>query len=1003
MRPSSPNSMDGVVPITLVVPSPPAESPGPESESQSARSVESLSSSNSGGESGSAQAFRAQISGDSSVAQPERPVAELLPGSVPVTRRESSADDLLKRRPSAKAAKTPSLKEFSEARKRQSFANVARKASDAAFMASCEGMDAAARRQSVRMLSEPGRQSVANLDILHQLQELEEMKRKRRFRWITELRAKAVPYSRFINKTKTFQTSMFLALLFALFLPDLWILFDRPNNDDLDVILTLVLVAFIVEFAVQCTALGPKYIGTFFFYMDMLGACSLLLDLSFLGILSGSDEGGSNVIVMRAARIAKLGARAGRFTKLVKLLRFLPGMDGYGSDAGTAKVLSARLNQALSTRVSVLIITMVLITPLFSLFTFPVQDASMKSWLRWLSDLSADRPQDLSREIDKFEDFYKDLTYYPYLCEASSSLQQQLSNLNPSVTIFPWSSTREHPTRQDSYQTHSSEGLTCRFNFRGPNQMESGMNLLLLVFIMVLMTSFSVVLQASTSRIVLRPLEKLLHSVRQTAATIFQSVTDMTKADTDKEDDQDSENEKKEAGFGSETALLDKVVQKLSAMQASSSNDDDTDTGGWNQSARRGKSEAVSAAFAKRDKAGKKRRGSAVSEEDEDSQEFARIQLDLVLESGLTMDLLESWNLNPLELDKTRNKAATVFFVGPQTHGLRCERTSRAFMDAAEAGHIRSNPYHNWFHAVDVSHTVWRVSRLCKLSAIVSGHEYLALIVSAVCHDLGHMGLGNTFLMETSHPLAMMYNDKSPLENMSCAKLFAILAMQGCAIFECLTVEQYREARKTCIEAILHTDNAQHFSLVKEVQMFYEVNSEVLDTSRAVFHDMQGDSPDDDDAFPTVEAEEVFKDDANRRLVTNLLLHIADVSNSTKPFRICRTWAYKLMEEFFRQGDEELKLGIPVQALNNRNIVNKPFCQVGFIEYLVSPLLFTSVKILPPTESLLEQMMLNVKSWQAQWLSETPEATDSEKKALQDRVQKLHLRFKALNDSQVGR
>lgn len=971
MRGSSPDSMDDVVPISVVVKPPSPDSSGFHSPPPSEPN----------------RSFRSDRSSP-------------LPGSVPSPRRSSasSASGHEKKAP-------PSLKDFSQARKRQSLANVARHASDAALMASVEGLDPAARRQSVRItkekagkLSSGPRQSVKNVDLLQQIQELEEMQRRRRCMWFKELRARAVPYSRFVNKTKTFQTSMFLALLFALFLPDLWILFDRPNNDDLDVILTMVLVAFIVELAVQCAALGSKYRGTFFFYMDILGAFSLLLDLSYLGILS-SSEGGSNVFVMRAARIAKLGARAGRFTKLVKLLRYLPGMDGGVSDSGTAKVLSAKLNQALSTRVSCLIILMVLITPLFSLFTFPVQDASMKSWLRWLNDVVVNRPQVLSREIDNFEEFYKDLPYYPYWCEASSSLQQQLADLNPSVTLLPWSSTREHPARSDSYQAHTFGDLTCRFDFRGPNQMESGMNLLLLVFIMLLMTSFSMVLQGATTRIVLRPLEKLLHSVRQTAATIFQSVTDMTSKEDDKEDDQeDSDTENKDASFGSETALLEKVVQKLSAMQASSNNDDDTDTGGWNQSARpQGKSEAEKEAARE-----KKKQESMEAEEDEELQEVIRIQNEMVIKSGLTMDMLESWNLNPLELDKTRNKAATIYFAGPQTHGVRCEQTSKAFMDAAEAGHIRSNPYHNWFHAVDVSHAVWRLSQHCRLSSIVSSHEYLALIVSAVCHDIGHMGLNNAFLMETSHPLALMYNDRSPLENMSGAKLFAILAMPDCAMFGTLTAEQYREARKVCIEAILHTDNAQHFSMVKEVQMFYEVNSEVLEVSRAVFHDLQGDT-DNDDAFPTAEAEEIFKDDANRKLIMNLLLHTADLSNSTKPFRICQTWAYKALEEIFRQGDEELKLGLPVQALNDRNIVSKPFSQIGFIEFLVAPLLFTTVKVLPPTEQLLEQMILNAKSWQAQWLSEKPDATDSAKKTLQDRIQKLHLRFKALKDDQGGR
>jgi len=84
-----------------------------------------------------------------------------------------------------------------------------------------------------------------------------------------------------------------------------------------------------------------------------------------------------------------------------------------------------------------------------------------------------------------------------------------------------------------------------------------------------------------------------------------------------------------------------------------------------------------------------------------------------------------------------------------------------------------------------------------------------------------------------------------------------------------------------------------------------------------------------------------------------------------------------------------------VQALNDRNTVNRPFSQVGFIEFLVSPLIFAAMKILPATEHLAVQMLMNARSWQKQWEAEGKvPPSDSDKKLLNERIIKMENKFR---------
>ena len=82
--------------------------------------------------------------------------------------------------------------------------------------------------------------------------------------------------------------------------------------------------------------------------------------------------------------------------------------------------------------------------------------------------------------------------------------------------------------------------------------------------------------------------------------------------------------------------------------------------------------------------------------------------------------------------------------------------------------------------------------------------------------------------MESRDKLAITYNDNSPLENMHCAKLFEICSDPATNAFGKTSKEMYKEARKVAVAAILHTDNANHFAMIKDISQVYEAHATPL-------------------------------------------------------------------------------------------------------------------------------------------------------------------------------
>ena len=188
---------------------------------------------------------------------------------------------------------------------------------------------------------------------------------------------------------------------------------------------------------------------------------------------------------------------------------------------------------------------------------------------------------------------------------------------------------------------------------------------------------------------------------------------------------------------------------------------------------------------------------------------------------------------------------------------------------------------------------------------------------------MGHPGFTNNFLINNKDDKAVRYNDKSLLENFHVSEGFnIILKKNGCNIFESMSNDDYKYCRKRIIQCVLATDMTLHnreFQFLKtKIKTFQIKNGENVEK--------------------IVQISDPVANFNTKQEFLNVLVHSADISNPTKPLDIYKQWAQRCVDEFFRQGDTEKRLGLPVSFGCDRNIVTLPQSQLGFIDAIVLPL-----------------------------------------------------------------
>ncbi|TNN86637.1 cGMP-inhibited 3',5'-cyclic phosphodiesterase B [Liparis tanakae] len=359
----------------------------------------------------------------------------------------------------------------------------------------------------------------------------------------------------------------------------------------------------------------------------------------------------------------------------------------------------------------------------------------------------------------------------------------------------------------------------------------------------------------------------------------------------------------------------------------------------------------------------KKKKKSSSTDQTRQSEEF---RLDPMLEDqAALMERMNTWNFQIFDLvDRTGGKSGRILsYVTYTLFQDTClfeifkipVREFMTYFCALESGY-RDIPYHNRVHATDVLHAVWylttrpipgfqqihsehvtgsdtdsdsgisqgRTSYANSKSSSISDDSYgclawnipalelMALYVAAAMHDYDHPGRTNAFLVATNASQAVLYNDRSVLENHHAASAWSLyLSRPEFNFLANLDHVEFKRFRFLVIEAILATDLKKHFDFLAEF------NAKVNDVN----------SPGID-----------WTNENDRLLVCQVCIKLADINGPAKVRDLHLKWTEGIVNEFYEQGDEEATLGLPISPFMDRSSPQLAKLQESFITHIVGPL-----------------------------------------------------------------
>ena len=263
------------------------------------------------------------------------------------------------------------------------------------------------------------------------------------------------------------------------------------------------------------------------------------------------------------------------------------------------------------------------------------------------------------------------------------------------------------------------------------------------------------------------------------------------------------------------------------------------------------------------------------------------------------------------------------------------------------------NRYHNFTHAIMVMNACYYFLKKTPADELFEDIGIAALLFAALMHDIDHKGNNNDYEVKAYTDLALIYNDKSVLENHHAATAFKLLKRVELNIFEGLNTEDFNMFRRIVIELILMTDPKHHFGHLGKLKKRISKSASKEEFKQSKSMD-------------------------NFILFAGNLVHCADIYGPVRPAKEAAQWSSLIEQEFLNQLAKEQTNDLPVTKffqdlhLPRNKIMNEIF----FVDNIVKPLWVCIDDFLDnKLKNQIQNIETNSKAWKEK-LEQLDEAQD---------------------------